>query len=317
MAMTALAIGTVLTTASMSAEAPAETVVPIKVLVMLKDKAQDGPQPFPNVGGFIIRRAREELKNASCPDSSNEKGELTCRLKCMKDDPDLRLLVVAPLKGQAPIVAGMSPPAAATVNIEKCVLKGDPSARQAPSIRLIYRTVFAMAEELRAEAPEVFAAVATAQGTSLQFKPLKETAPALQQLAKAPGNRLKLERLAELSDVYKEAVQAGKATVLSPTLSEYASGAKSIVLQAAVTETMGKNADSLVKVSSSKAEFHRSISNVSKALSEKPVLSDHEITLARDVNGLKQSKGERSLGMEKAYFDAKVEVDTGLRPARK
>lgn len=308
MEMAAFTIGSLLTSSSASA-ASAETVVPIKVLVLLKDKAQDGPRPFPNVGGIVIRRLREDLKNASCPDVSNEKGELTCRLKCLKDDPDLRLKVVAPLKAQAPIVAGMSPPPAATLNIEKCLVRKDPATMQGASIRLVYRTALAMADELRAEAPEVFAAVATAKGNSLSFKPLEQTAPVLRQLAKNPANRAQLERLAELGDVYNEAVQARKNTMLGPTLSEYASGAKSIVLQAAVTDSMGGNADRLVTVSPSKAELHRSIAKVSRALNEKAVLSSPEIVLARDVSELKQEKAERPPGPEKAYYDTTPSID--------
>lgn len=307
-----------LVTSSGAMAAAAETVVPIKVVVLVKDKAQDSPKPFPNVGGVVIRRLSEDLKNASCPDVSNEKGELTCRLKCLKDDPDLLLKVVAPLKAKAPIVAGMSPPAAATLNIEKCLVRKDPVAMQGASIRLVYRTALAMAEELRAEAPEVFAAVATTKGDSLSFKPLNQTAPALQQLAKNPANRVKIERLAELSDVYNEALRARKNPMLSSTLSEYASGAKSIVLQAAVTDTMGGSNERLVTVSASKAELHRSIANVSRALNEKPVLTSPEIVLARDVGELKLDK-VGSTGMEKVYLDAKASagIEKRMVPAKK
>jgi hypothetical protein len=294
---TVLAIEILFTTAGIAAEPSGETAVPIKVLVMLKDRAQEGPKPFPNVGGFVIRRSSDELKNASCPDDSNEKGELTCTIKCQKNDGNLRVQVVAPLKKRAPIVAGMSPPVAATVNIEKCVLKTSRSAKSDAAIRLVYRTALAMAEELQAEAPEIFAAVATINGTSLQFKPLKETAPALQELAKAPRNREKLQQLAELGAVYKDAVAAGVPTPLSPNASEYASGASSIALQAAVSESMGAKADTLVKVSASKGELYQSISNVSQALNARPILSENEIKLSREVNALKNGASEPYEGM--------------------
>jgi hypothetical protein len=199
------------------------------------------------------------------------------------------------------------------LKVEKCVVRKDPATMPGPSIRLVYRTALAMADELRAEAPEVFAAVATTKNNSLSFKPLNQTAPVLQKLAKNPANRAQLERLAELSDVYNEAVQAKKNPALGTTLSEYASGAKSIVLQATVNDSMGGNAERLVTVSSSQADFHRSIANVSRALNEKAVLSSNEIVLARDVSELKQEKSERLPGLEKAYFDTKPSIDIRQR----
>lgn len=287
--MTALSVEMLLVVPAAAEDAPAETMVPIKVLVMIKETVKENPKPFPDVGGFVIQRNRDELKSASCPDTSNEKGELTCRLKCRKDDPDLRLQVIAPLKSQAPIVAGMSPPPAQTISVENCLVKASPAGTPAP-VRLIYRTVLAMAEELRSDAPEVFAAVAVPGTGSLQFKSLQEAAPALQQLAKEPANRQKLERLAELSEVYKEAVQAGRGAPMSVVLSEYASGAKSIVLQAAVNDAMGERAKALVKVSPKFEDFDRSSRTVARILNEKPVLSAKEIALERNVKALKGSK---------------------------
>lgn len=289
----ALAILIQLPSAGIAAEAAGETVVPIKVIVMLKDRAKDGPKPFPNVGGFLIRRSSAELKNASCPDDSNGKGELICTLKCMKGDGNLRLQVVPPLKKRAPIVAGMSAPVSAVVDIENCAIKTGVTIKADASVKLVYRTALAMAEELQDEAPEIFAAVATLNGTTLNFKSLKETAPALQQLAKTPSNREKLRQLAQLGEVYKDAVAEGVSTPLGANVSEYASGAHSIALQAAVTESMGSAANALVTVSASKGEFYRSVNNVSQALSSRSVLSENEIKLSRDVNGLKNGASER------------------------
>lgn len=291
-ALSATAIA--MTTAAYAESLPAETMVPIKVLVMVKETAREGPKPFADVGGIVIRRNRDEFKNASCPDSSDEKGELTCRLKCMKDDPNLRLQVVAPLKNQAPIVAGMSPPAAETISVENCVVKVDSSARPplAP-IRLVYRTSLAMAQELRIVAPEIYNAVVSGtDGSRVQFTLFKDAAPALQQLARNPGNRRKLQQLAELSEVYEDAVRAGRKEPLSPSLMAYGAGAKSIVLQAVVNDVMGREAGNLVQVSPSFEEFDRSVNNVTKALHEKRVLSEGEIALSQAVGDMKGSKQE-------------------------
>lgn len=270
-----------------AAEAPATaTMVPIKVVVMRKDKAQDGPKPFADVGGITIRRSNKELKNATCPNASNAKGELVCRVMCAKDDPDLSLQVFAPLKNDAPIVAGMVAPLSATVDIEKCVVTLPVVAKSEPTVRLVYRSAFAAMEELQTKAPAVIAAVATTKGSMLEFKPFAESAPALQKLAKEPANRDKLQQLAELAEVYKEGVEAGTGSP-RPNLEDYASGASSIILKASVSESMGTPADRLVTVSASKSELQRSASAVSKALREKPILTKKEIFLAQEVKEIK------------------------------
>lgn len=286
--------------AAVTAQTPGEAVVLIRVLVMLKDRVQDGPRPFANVGGFQIRRSNDELKTASCPDDSNEKGELVCTLKCLKSEGNLRVQVVAPLKKRAPIVAGMAPPSAATVTIEKCAVKYNLPAKPDAPVRLVYRTALAMAEELRAEAPEVFAAVASVDGQTLRFKPLRETTPALQQLAKVPRNRGALQQLAEVGEVYKEAVSAGVSTPLSASASEYASGANSILLHAAAMESLGQRADVLVRVSAKRTELYESLSNVSRELSARPVLSDSQIRLSRDVKDLQDGVSESAASKMRA-----------------
>jgi hypothetical protein len=253
--------------------------ISITVVVKQKDK---GPQaaPFPNVAGFLFKRALADYVGATCPDASNDKGELTCRLSCAGNDTSLRVLLVAPQKDRATIVAGMSPPPAVPIDIEKC------KVRNRLPVELVYKTAYARAEELKASDPALFNSVATLNGKSVEFKSFATASPQLRQIAQDKSRHQALLELAEVARLYEETPGTSK-TASASTLAEYEAGVTSVVLQAKVGEAMGSKATGLVKVSPAPEELQKSLSNVSKALNTKPVLNQSEIGLSRAVSELR------------------------------
>ncbi len=267
-----------------SSVAAATETVSIKVSVRLRDKVADQlGKPFAEVGGFVVKRVAADYKGASCPNASNARGELDCKVSCDTTDADLQLLMHPPTKEKARIVAGLTPPPAKSIEIVGCKLSS-----KAPVV-LVYRTLDVTLDELFAANPELVAATADKTDTVLRFKPFSLSAPRLQQLAAKPSNREALLDLGRAAQAWQDLPEDKRQLTLpSADFGQYAIGVNSVVLQATVNDTIGPAAARRIKVSADATDFHRSVRDVEQVLDAKPVLSDTEIILSSEVRQLKK-----------------------------
>lgn len=250
--------------------------LPLQVVVKRQDRG--APVAFERVGGFLLKRNNAAFVGGTCLDTSNSKGEVTCKLTCHASDKDFNLLLVPPKKEEALIVAGMSSPPAPAVEVSNCKI-----VSKVP-VELVYRTEGARAAELMARSPAVFAAAVSNENGILRFKPFKEAAPQLEQLARNPANRDAIGALSELANLHVENKATGKPTVISESAADYAFGAPSVVLLAQTTDALGpQEARQIVSVSAAPRDYSKSVSAVSKAIDVKPVLSPEQVRLQKSV----------------------------------
>jgi hypothetical protein len=249
----------------------------VKIAVSVKEKPKEQPKPFADVSGFVIRRSTTDYKNASCPDASNSGGELVCRIMCNGADGDLRLQVFAPLKEKARIVAGLTPPCAAAIDVVACkVMTPQP-------VRLVYRSAEVVFDELLAWAPDVYSAiVVTGDPTNPKIRNFSDATEDLRVLAAKKENR---DAILEFSKLAAQ-LKSGDASNMS-TFGQYAAGGQSLVFQSLVSHAAGASTGALVKVSPDPADLQRSVGIVAKELDKKLALNAHEIKLFTGVQQIK------------------------------
>jgi|GEM_PF-5231425 len=194
----------VIVLATAAASGASADILPIKVVVQLQEAPRSAPSPFADVGRFAVRRNEMEFKAVSCPDASNDSGELTCRLSCGADDADMRLQLFSPLKDRARQVAGLSPPGAFAVDVVSCRVTS-----RLPVV-VVYQTPLVVAAELLASQPAVFNATASLGPAGLRFKPFGASAPQLLALAIDLGHRAAIAQLADLAALEREAQEVGR-----------------------------------------------------------------------------------------------------------
>ena len=261
--------------------------VDIKVFVKRKDRVEGGAQPFPDVGGFTIRRLKDTYSNAQCPDASNSKGELICRVDCSKGET-LRVYVRSPNGSAWPGVRGYAQPPDVPVDISACKLAGP------QSIAVIYKSAAVLLAELTSEYPELLPAVAeitpasSSGAMSVRFKPFEATAGALEKFSSSPSNRDGLVKLAEFSALSAATAEQNRQVQLQKTFAEYEIGSKSVFFKAFVTEALGERGGELVRVSAKRSDYLQSIQSVEKLLGQKASLTRAEVLLVQQVKDLKQ-----------------------------
>jgi hypothetical protein len=261
--------------------AHATDVIAIKVVVKLREKVEDKTgQPFADVGGFTLRRNNAVYSRATCPDLSNARGELVCKLQCDADDGSMRLNVVAPSREQARIVANLTPPNQQAIEVTQCkVISKLP-------VEMAYRGLDVTYSELLTANPSIFNAIA-ATGDSKKFKPFVDAAGSLEKVAKDPKQRAVLLELGSLAAAAEGASLDRVTWASNAVLSQYATGLNSVVLKAMVDEAAGAELGSTVKISANTSDFQRSVTAVQKGLDAKPLLTQQEIVLANELKTLK------------------------------
>lgn len=269
----------------------AAEAVPISLTVKLRDKVADKVgKPFKDVGGFIFRRNNKDYEGATCPDVSNNKGEVTCRLQCNKNDGTLRLQLVAPNKERAPIVAGLTATATPAVTVEAC------KVTSTMPIDVVFRKADVLMAELFANNPSLKSAFDRTGGGAADSRPFFQD---LSTLAKDPKNRqdlLELSRLAESLAAAPPDQQLPNWPRLE--YSAVSTGVNSALLQAIVEESSGSKLSAEVVVSGNQAEFFKSLSNVQRELATKPTLSKSELAISNAVREIRSKPDSAVLKLD-------------------
>lgn len=260
------------------AAAHADEVLRFKVLVTLKSRIAEAPKPFPNVGGFTIKRLTADMPGAKCPDASDDKGELECVISCSASDPNPRLTIFTPTKERQRIIAGYGiEPSSASIQLGACKFVGD------AKITFTYKSWNVLLAELKQRSPNVYAAITTgsAGDQNAVFKPLADNAQVLTAMAMTPDNRAGLIALANLADVRRESLPAGEKE--ADALAAYAVGARSAMFRAAVLGTEWSDAENMAAVTHDPLVFSRNVSTAAKKLNQKATLNAKEISLDKDI----------------------------------
>jgi hypothetical protein len=79
------------------------------------------PKPFSGIGPFELHRNGMKMTGASCPDKSDQKGVVTCKITCQSNDAAPASIDVRPPSGQDGLAGWIVPPRR-TVNLKGCVL---------------------------------------------------------------------------------------------------------------------------------------------------------------------------------------------------
>ena len=258
--------------------------ISITVSVRLRDKpGQMTDKALVGVGGFAMKRSDAAFAGATCPNMSNAKGELDCKVVCKADDTSLQLLVLPPTQEKARVVAGLAPPGAPVVEIVGCQLSS-----KLP-VMIVYRTLEVALDDLNTSNPEVVQAATVAMRGNLSFKPFDDSAPRLQALSAKSSNRAAMADLARIAAAFRDAPPERRPAMFDGAeFSQYAVGLNSVLLRASVADAGGPGAASKVKVSSDAADYQRSLASVQKTLEAKPYLNEKEIRLSSEVSRLKK-----------------------------
>ena len=262
--------------------------IDVKIVVKRKDAINSPEQPFPDVGGFMVRQLAGAYSKAQCPNASNTKGELICRIECSKDASPLRLYVRAPNASVWPGVRGYSQPGDSPFDISACKVSG------VQPLTVTYKSPAVLHGELVVSHPALVSTIVAGPTkwdgqASLRFKPFEQSSGALEKYATTAEGRDALEKLAQFSAVYSEAVKEEKNPELEKILNDYKVGSKSIWFKGAVSDVLGNQGANLVKVSPKQTDFLQSVSSVEKALGKKQSLSSSEAVLVQEVKGIKQN----------------------------
>ena len=267
--------------------AGAVTAEPISVPVSVRLRDKPGKmtdKALVGVGGFAMKRSDAAFAGASCPNMSNAKGELDCKVVCKADDTSLQLLMLPPTQEKARVVAGLAPPGAPVVEIVGCQLSS-----KLP-VMIVYRTLEVALDDLSTSNPEVVQAATVAMRGGLGFKSFDDSAPKLQALSAKPSNRAAMADLARIAAAFRDAPPERRPALFDGAeLSQYAVGLNSVLLRAHAADAGGSAAASKVKVSSDAADYQRSLASVQKTLDAKPYLNEKEIRLSSEVRMAKQS----------------------------
>jgi hypothetical protein len=265
---------------------PAEEPLALKIIVKLRDNLNDKQgKPFVDVGGFTVKRNNAELKNATCPNPSNKKGELICKLQCELTDADLRVMIVSPAKERARIVAGLTAPISRSLDITGCKI-------ETPlPVEMVFRTPEVVLADLSASNPDVYRAISDDNDLHVGFitlKPFSVSSGRLKELAKDEKNRDALLEVASLANAYSDlSPEKRPAALVGGKFHEYATGLNSIVFQALVNDSAGAAIAGKVKISPSATDFHYSVGAVEKELNTKQFLSEKEIRLSNTMHLIK------------------------------
>ncbi len=261
----------------------------IRIVILRKDRVEAPPKPFSDVGGVSLRQQSTSYEKASCPNTSDTKGQLTCRVECVRKDGALRLYLRGPDTSAWPAVRGYSQPADIPLQIDNCAVAGS------QPFTLVYKSAAVMLSELRANNPTLISALLVEPGswdgkTPLKFKPFGQSVLVLQEYSDLPQGRDALAQLAEFSEAYSLLAKDAKDESSAKTFEEYLFGSRSINLKAAAADSLGKTESDLVLVSPKKSDLLKSAASVEKKLGSKQSLTERDFLLLKEVNGIKQNQ---------------------------
>lgn len=247
----------------------------VKVKVLLKEKANSSAVPFRGIKGFSVLRGGIIYPGSSCPDPSDDDGMLTCNVPC-NANADLQLALRSPNRNIDVRTSGYGAiPATLPLAIKAC------SRSEAAPIEFVFKSREVLLSELEKNHPAVYKAVVNKENN--EIKSLKESSPALIELAKDPRNR---EAILQLSTIAK-AVRVD-AQLMQPAwknLAEYEVGAPSVIVKAAAENS---SEQSSAVVTADRNVLNKNIGEISKKLTEKPSLNAADRELFRTIQETKQ-----------------------------
>jgi hypothetical protein len=261
--------------------------VDVRVLVMKHERVAAPAHPFKDVGGFIIRQQANAYDKARCPNASDTKGELLCRIDCQKNDGTLRLYLRAPNQTAWPPVRGFVVPGEVGFDVADCAIVN------AQPIRVTYKTQDVLFGELQASNPELFNALVENASSwdsknPPRIKSFNQTYNVLVQ--QAIKDKTSVVKFAEISASLEAEAKVSKNTKLATTWGDYVVGSQSVALRQAAIDALGESGSQAVRISTKKADLLQSATYLEKAIEKKPALTPQDRSALQGVDSIRQNR---------------------------
>lgn len=279
--MHVLLVWLLLATASAHAEK-----VELRIKVVKMDRLGAAAMPFPNIGGFVVRRLRLPYDKARCPNSSNGEGMLHCEIECQKAEGVLRLDVKSPGHTNLAAVRGYFQPSEVAFDVANCAVGGK------QPVVLTYKSREVVLGEFTASNPVIVNAVFGGKPTwaPAELKPFGASAEILNKYAESAQGKEAVSRFAELSSVLAQDAHELDDKNLAAMWREYAVGSQSIALRASVGATLGTDAAKLVTISPKKSDLYRSAASVEKQIAGKAALNPGDLAVINEVRAIQRNR---------------------------
>jgi len=247
----------------------------IEVVQLYSEKV--GKRPFSEVGFFELRRGDAKFEGATCPDTSNKEGKLTCKLVCSAKDRDAIRLKVIPPRPQ--IAKGYTVPPADEVTITGCKLLPDTK-------QFVYSDSRKLLVEILQETPSL-ADISQKEGDFVVKPFTVNTAPKLVELSKQPASLQKLDRIrVYMGDLAIQSQGDGNSEA-AKRYAEYSYGASNAILHK-VYGNLGSGSQQIL-TTGSKADFYKNLGTIKVELDKKPNKSEQDLGLSSTVTTLRTS----------------------------
>lgn len=252
------------------------------VTITVKQQSQQEPNgtPFKNVGPFEVYRAQAKFADGSCPDFSNDRGKLSCVIKCNKDDKmEANLAIRPPTKGNR--ITGYVPPPAENIQVVGCVVR--PQEREFVYVdgrmvlQAIYRNEASLAKLMAADPKGTF----TIESSSKSLETYRT-------LVKTPEGLDKLRRIQQAAATASDGQNARGDAFSASAFSEISIGASNLLI-AEVVKKYAPAQMKAIKVTGDSRDYFGNLTVLQGALEEKVGRTTDQNLLLNDLDTLKQS----------------------------
>ncbi len=252
------------------------------VTITVRQQSQQEPKgtPFKNVGPFEVYRAQTKFADGSCPDFSNDRGKLSCVIKCNKDDKtEANLSIRPPTKGNR--ITGYVPPPAENVQVVGCAVS--PQEREFVYVdgRMVLQAIY------RSEASLAKLATEGPKGTLVIKSPGKGF-EAYRVLTKTPEGLEKLRRIQQAATAATEGENARGDSTSGSAYAEISIGASNLLI-AEVVKKYTPAQTNAIKVTGDSKDYFGNLTILQGALEEKVGRTTDQNLLLNDVDTLKES----------------------------